>query len=371
MPTKKVKKLRIATMVTGHYRLPLSQKLIYAPARLAIDLSRELTQRGHDIVFYAPAGSHLPGIRIREVAIPPLRQLRGKARRNIFDDPDLTPTNDERLHNLWDQWLMAAILTDHRKKRFDLVHMHPVDRALPMAAAAPDLPFLSTLHDPITPWRAEMFRTLRSPNHQFIAISDAQRIAAPDLPYAATIYHGLNLHHYPFTDRPRQQLAFVGRMLPKKGPDVAIRAAQKAGVPIVLAGGPDRGEYWDKKIAPHLRSKTVRYVGVLPPHQTKKIYGRAAALLTPISWEEPFGLTFIEAMACGTPVITYDRGSAREIIRDGVTGYVVNNEREMIQAIKKIDRIDRHACRAWVEERFTTRRMIDDHEHLFATIASR
>ena len=161
-----------------------------------------------------------------------------------------------------------------------------------------------------------------------------------------------------------------GRLLPTKGVKEAIAVCKIARERLIIAGTPNEGEYWEKEIKPHL-SKDIQYVGNIPYEETYKYYGQAKVTLCPIQWEEPFGLTFIESMACGTPVIAFNRGSAKEVIKDGKTGFVVKNISEMVKAIRKIDQINRRGCRAWVEKNFTMERMVNDYEKIFYKIVSR
>lgn len=158
--------------------------------------------------------------------------------------------------------------------------------------------------------------------------------------------------------------------MPTKGADLAIKVALETGENLIIAGTPNKGRYWEEKIKPYL-GKNIKYVGNISYEKTYKYYGQSKATLCPIRWEEPFGLTFIESMACGTPVIALDRGSAREVIQDGKTGFVVKNIRGMIKAIKKIGEIKREDCRALVEKRFTTERMVSDYEKIYQEILAR
>jgi len=180
----------------------------------------------------------------------------------------------------------------------------------------------------------------------------------------------LNLNLFPFSEKPKNQCLFLGRLLPRKGVAEAIQAAIRAKEKLIIAGSPNEGKYWKEKIKPCLKRKNIKYVGSVPYKKTHKYYGESKVLLCPLRWEEPFGLTFIESMACGTPVIAFDRGSAREVINDGKTGLVVKNIEEMIEAIKKIDQIKREDCRKWVEEKFTVERMVSEYEKIFYKIVT-
>ena len=142
---------------------------------------------------------------------------------------------------------------------------------------------------------------------------------------------------------------------------------RKAKEKLIIAGAPNEGHYWEKKIKPYL-GKNIVYVGNIPYEETHKLYSESKVALLPIQWEEPFGLTFIEAMACGTPVITFGRGSAPEVIKDKKTGFIIKSVNEMAKAIKKVDQIDRHECRRWVENKFTIQKMVEGYEKVFLKI---
>jgi len=359
-----MKKMRIATMISGHYTCPPPKGIIYAPMIIVQALAEGLTKRGHKVTFFAPLGSE---IKVRRLVTGGLQPLNGPPPHKILGDPSIREREIGKITNLWDQYLVALIYKEVLRGKYDLIHIHPVDRALPFGLAFPGIPIVYTLHDPVYPWRAEIFRLFQSKNQYFVSLSNAQRKPALDLNWIATIYNGLDLKNFPFSKRPKNQLLFLGRILPTKGPDLAIEATLKARENLIIAGTPNKGRYWEKKIEPYL-GKNIKYVGNIPYEETYKYYGKAKVTLCPIQWEEPFGLTFIESMACGTPVIAFDRGSAREVIKDGKTGFVVKNIEEMVKAIKKIDQIDRRDCRKWVEEKFTIERMVDDYEKIYYKI---
>jgi len=358
--------MRIATMITGHFTCPPPKGVIYAPMLILEAIAEGLAKKGHKIFFFGPEGSKLKTVKAISKGLLPLYSGKQPGSKNhpILNDPNI---DQAKVANLWDQYLISLIYREALKGKFDLIHIHPADRALPFGLAIKKIPVVYTLHDPIYPWRAEVFKMFQTKNQYYISISDAQRKPAPDLNWAATIYNGLDLKKFPFSNKPKNQLLFLGRILPTKGPDIAIRAAKFAKENLIIAGAPNKGNYWEKKIKPWL-GKDIKYVGNIPYEKIFRYYGKAKALLCPIRWEEPFGLTFIEAMACGTPVIAYERGSAKEVIKNGKTGFIVKNIKEMAEAIKKIGRIDRYECRKWVEQKFTMEKMVDNYEKVFYKI---
>ena len=204
----------------------------------------------------------------------------------------------------------------------------------------------------------------------YVAISDADR--HPDLPYAATIHHGLRLDDWPFHDPgPDAPLAFFGRVHPDKGPGRAIEAAARAGVPLVMAGIVHDSALFEREVAPRVDGRAVRWLGNVGGAMRAAVLGGARALLHPIGFDEPFGLSVIEAMACGTPAIAHRRGAMPELIEDGVTGFLVDGldgPDAMAEAIARLPAIDRRACRARVAERFTDGTMARGYEELYAAL---
>jgi len=357
-------KMRIATFVSGNYSIPPPKGVIFAPMLIAKAVAEGLTKKGHQVSFFAPKGSRL---KIRRLKTGNLPSLNGPPRHKIFKDPDARGGENAKIANLWDQYFISLIYQEALRGKYDLIHIHPVDRALPFGLAFRKIPIVYTLHDPIYPWRSEIFKMFQSKNQYYISLSNAQRKPAPNLNWAGTVYNGTDLKFFPFSGKPKDYCLFLGRLLPTKGVKEAIMAAEKAGEKLIIAGTPNEGKYWEKEIKPHLK-KNIKYVGNIPYEKTYKYYGKAKVALYPIQWEEPFGLTFIESMACGTPAIAFNRGSAKEVIKNGKTGFVVKDINEMVKAIKKIDKISRWECRKWVEKNFTIEKMVDNYEKTFFKI---
>lgn len=356
--------MRIATMLTGKFPIPVPTERIYAPAMIAQAIAEGLAARGHDVTFFAPEGSRLQ-TRIVSGGLAPLDG------HPILREEGVRDIEVMKLEELWDHYLLSLLFAEARRGAFDLALIHPVDRALPFTSLV-DIPVVFTLHDPIFPWRAEVFRLYRKPNQHYVSLSDAQRKPAPDLPYAATIPNGIPLEHYPFAEKAgTDAFVFVGRLLPVKGVSEAIRAAKLAGAKLIIVGRYPWGTYWEREIKPQLEPGKIEYAGGVPPNETAPFYQNAKATLIPIQWEEPFGLTMIESMACGTPVIAFRRGSVPEIVVDGVTGFIVDTVEEMAEAMKRVDEIDRRACREHVERNFTVEKMVDRYEALFLNLTQK
>lgn len=364
------KKMKIGMMISGHYTIPPPKGIIYAPMVIARTIAEGLTKRGHQIYFFAPQDSKLKVTKIVTGRVSPLQGISDRKALKILSGPELKETEINKIFNLWDQYFISLAYKTALKNKLDLLHIHPIDRGLPFGLAIEKIPVVYTLHDPIYPWRTEIFRMFQSKNQYLVSISNNQRKPAPDLNWAGTVYNGLDLKKFPFSEKSKNYCLFLGRLLPVKGVKEAIATCKKADEKLIIAGTPNKGRYWEKEIKPYL-GKNIQFIGNIPYEKTYQYYGQAKVILCPIQWEEPFGLTFIEAMATGTPVIAFDRGSAREVIKDGKTGFVVKNVEEMIKAVKKIGQIKREDCRLWVEKKFTTEKMVEEYEKIFYRILPR
>jgi glycosyltransferase involved in cell wall biosynthesis len=214
------------------------------------------------------------------------------------------------------------------------------------------------------------------PEVAFIAISERQAALAPELPWARTIHHGLDPELYAAGSGDGGYVAFLGRFAAEKAPHLAIDAARAAGVRLLLGGNahaiPEAQAYFERELRPRLADATnLEACGELSHGPKVRLLSGARALLFPIEWEEPFGLVMIESMLVGTPVIAFARGSAPEVIEDGVTGYLVHDAAEMAERIRQLDRIDRTRCRARAQERWSVTRMAKDYADVYAQLAQR
>jgi len=213
---------------------------------------------------------------------------------------------------------------------------------------------VTTLHGRLDlPDLVPLYRRFR--RHPLVSISDNQRTPLPWANWLATVHHGLPLDLYCFHPEPEDYFAFVGRISPEKRCDRAIEIAIACDTPLRIAAKVDKVdmEYFEQKIEPMLDHPLITFVGEIDDAAKDDFIGNARALLTPIDWPEPFGLVMIEAMACGTPVIAYAHGSVPELIDDGTTGFIVSSQEQAIAAARQVDLIDRRACRATFERRFS------------------
>ena len=254
--------------------------------------------------------------------------------------------------------------------KFDVVHFHIDWLPLPLFRRL-GVPYLTTMHGRLTSpaWQLLVDEFSDAP---FVAISESQRRMLPGVNWLGTIYHGLPQHLLRPTYEPGRYLAFLGRIAPEKRPDAAIRIARAAKMPLVIAAKVDKVDrtYFETVVKPLLGGGG-DFIGEINDARKSVFLGGAAALLFPVEGPEPFGIVQIEAMACGVPVIAYAEGAVPEVIEDGVTGFVVEEEAEAVAAIAKLPELDRRRIRAAFEHRFTSRRMADDYLALYRQLAKR
>jgi glycosyltransferase involved in cell wall biosynthesis len=342
--------------------------MIYAPIDLAANIAEGLTERGHRVDYFAPTGSHLPHSHVETMNLRPLVTNNDEFRA-------LLGTTNEEVNNyvpaLWDNYLAEEMFRRAIAGEYDLLHFHHAPPALAMARKYRNVPVVYTQHDPVYPWYKEMYELYDSPNQHFVSISNNQRRDAPDLNYAATVYNGVETDDYGFSADHEDFLLFVGRIIPDKGVKEAVQIAEATNHRLLIIGPvPDRAQgYFDQYIKPYLNDK-ILYLGYIERSKTLPYFQKAKAFLLPLQWEEPFGMTAIEAMSCGTPAIAIDRGSMREIVQDGKTGYLVQSVGEMIEAVRKINKIDRRACREHVKAHFGLKQMVDGYEQVFYDVLS-
>lgn len=319
--------------------------------RIVSALTEALVKRGHDVTLFA-SGDSITSAKL--VATYPISLRRAKM-------PDMYGSNFANLMSIGVPYQM--------QNSFDIIHDHVGPTSLP-AANISGTPVVATLHSPMFDEKLTLYEKLNNPF--LVSISKAQIPASDSLNHIATIHNGLNMTRYPFSDTNDGYLLYVGRIIPNKGLHHAIDIAKTTGLKLLIAakleyGFPPYREYFDKKIKPHLSDQIV-WVGEISEKTRNKMMAKALAFLHPACWEEPFGLTMIEALACGAPVVAFNRGSVPEIVTQGKTGYVVKNVEEMIFAVARIDRIKRTDCRQHALSYFNAERMTDEYEMVYRAI---
>jgi glycosyltransferase involved in cell wall biosynthesis len=315
-----------------------------------------LVERGHDVTLFAPPTSS-SSARVRPLLEEPHP-----------DEIDRARWEADHVASAFD-----AIDAARSTEPFDVVHDHCGFTALAMANRL-STPLVHTLHGPLDDEVLHTFYKSHGHKATTVAISRAQLQEAPaELRDADVVHNPLAFDEWTLSTEPEEHLLWIGRMAPIKGPHRAIRAAREAGVPLALAGPvqPGQEEFFAQEVEPHIDGERVRYLGELGGDDKMEAYGRARAVLMPIRWSEPFGLVMTEAMACGTPVIAFREGSVPEVIEDGVSGFVVDDEEAMVQAIGRLDELDRTRCRAAAEERFGVDRVVGDYEGVYERAAAR
>jgi glycosyltransferase involved in cell wall biosynthesis len=254
--------------------------------------------------------------------------------------------------------------------RFDLIHWHLDYLPFPLARRQAT-PHVTTLHGRLDlPELGPLYAAFT--DVPVVSISDAQRAPLPGVNWQGTVYHGLPSELYTFRPEPGDYLAFLGRISPEKRVDRAVAIAQRLGMPLKIAAkvDPVDRDYFEAVVAPLLRAPRVEFVGEIGEGEKDAFIGHAAALLFPIDWPEPFGLVMIEAMACGTPVIAYRRGSVPEILEDGVTGFIVDDLAGAVRAARRLPALSRRRCRERFEARFSAARMARDYLALYRQLGA-
>jgi glycosyltransferase involved in cell wall biosynthesis len=316
--------------------------------RVVSYLTEELVAQGHEVTLFASGDSYT---KARLEACAP-RALR----------PDPAAGEPIAIH------LVALERMLRMAPEFDVIHAHVDYLAYPFARRI-QTPVLSTLHgrldlEALVP----LYREYRE--QRVVSVSGAQRRPLPWLRWMGTVHHGLPRDLYTFRPVSEGYLAFVGRISPEKRVDRAIEIARRAHLPLRIAAkiDPVDVEYFRETIRPLLDHPLVEFLGELDDRQKDELLGGAAALLFPIDWPEPFGLTMIEALACGTPVIAWQHGSVTEVIEHGVSGFVCDDVGAAVRAVGALDQIERATCRRVFEERFTADRMTRDYLSLYARV---
>jgi glycosyltransferase involved in cell wall biosynthesis len=318
--------------------------------RVVSYLTESLVRLGHDVTLFASGDSETSA---RLVPACP---------RALWRDPDVRETLPHHVR------LMELVFTD--VSRFDVIHFHADYLHFPLVRRH-RCASVTTLHGMVHPHDVKaLFDEYR--DVPLVSISNNQRSPMPGANWQGTVYHGLPRDSFTFRAEPGRYLLYLGRMSPEKRVDRAIEIAQRAGVPLKVAAKiyPEEQHYFDETLAPLLRAAAplVEFIGEIDDRGRNTLLGHASALLFPIEWPEPFGLVMIEALACGTPVIAWRRGSVPEVIEDGVSGYIVQSIEDAVDAVGAIGRLSRVRCRQAFEQRFDADRMAAEYVELYRRI---
>lgn len=329
--------MRIAMVAPLELRVP---PLGYGGIELVVSLlTEELVRRGHDVTLFA-SGDSLT--RAKLVSVCP-RFLRGSGR----DSGILTMLN-----------LLACL---ERAEEFDIIHNHTHFEGLSTAGLV-CTPVLTTLHGGLAGDWLLLFQHYKG---WYNTISrSAKALLPPKERFVGVIYNAIDCSSYPFNRGPRgDYLLFLSRISAEKGPHLAIEVARRLVRRLIIAGNvhPVDKEYFQSQVWPHIDGDRIRYVGEADYSRKRELCGGALCLLAPITWPEPFGLFLVEAMACGTPVVAFGQGAAPEVVRHGVTGFIVETLEEMVEAVQRVGEIDPRACREHVEGHFDVPRMAADY----------
>ncbi|HEX5412749.1 MAG TPA: glycosyltransferase family 4 protein [Terriglobia bacterium] len=316
--------------------------------RVVSYLTEELVREGHDVSLFA-SGDSVTAARLFPQCPRALRL-------------------DANAVDLFASHIVMLEQVIQRASDFDLIHFHIDYLHFPWSRRQP-VPNLTTLHGRLDiPDLVPLYGEFRE--MPVVSISDAQRQPLPWINWQATIHHGLPLDYYRLHDRPGDYLAFLGRICPEKRVDRAIEIAKRFGMKLRIAAKVDKvdREYFKDVVKPLLDQPFIEFVGEIGEHEKNDFLGGALAVLSPVDWPEPFGLVMIEAMACGTPVIAFRRGSAAEVVDDGVTGYVVDDIDQAVEAVGLATKLDRSLCRKVFERRFSVGRMALDYTRVYERV---
>jgi glycosyltransferase involved in cell wall biosynthesis len=341
--------MRIAQVAPLYESVP--PRLYGGTERAVAWLTEELVRQGHEVTLLA-SGDSLTNARL----VPACSRALRLDRRCI----------DPLAHHVR---LIERVLQE--KDDFDIIHFH-IDYLHFPTSRRESLPQLTTLHGRLDlPDLVPLYREFS--DMPVVSISDAQRAPLPWVNWQGTVHHGMPEGVFAPNLEAGKYLAFLGRVSPEKGLDKAIEIALRAEMPLKIAAKVDRAdkEYYEHDIKPLLGSELIEFIGEISDLEKNEFLGNAAAFLFPINWSEPFGIVLIESLACALPVVAYPLGSVPEIIEDGVSGFLVKDVDEAVDAVANIEIIDRKDCRRSFEQRFSVRRMAKDYLNIYQRIVKR
>ncbi len=365
---------------------------IFAPRELCIDLVNGLVRHGHEVTVYSVPDFQTEATLISE-PIDTVSHPRVYHKFRHMQSVDRAKIEHEYAKHQFELRMFTRAFRDAQNGKYDVIHVYH-DSSLffshYLQQFLPHMPVCYTLHDPLPPPDAYEYEEFtRHANHNYVAISDSFRRSALQIHFVDTVYHGIDTTIYPYNDHPFESFLFLGRLVKEKGLHTALAASRITSDSLVVSTNfPDEGEknaYYDE-LMESLHLSQVHRIGVVSKPERIELYRQAKALLFPIEWEEPFGIVLIEAMACGTPVIAFNRGSVPEIVKDGVTGFIIEPDDGhtrnhsgplsvqktgidgIVEAMRRIREIDRKDCRQHVQEKFSIDHMVRGYERVYMSI---
>ncbi|KUG05218.1 hypothetical protein ASZ90_017360 [hydrocarbon metagenome] len=319
----------------------------YGPWELVVSLLAEgLIKRGLQVTLFA-TGDSITGAQLASICPTPYEE-----------NQDIDPKVWEALH--------IAHLFEEADK-FDIIHNN-YDFLPLVFTRLVDTPVVTTIHGFSSNQIIPVYREYNDSNY-YVSISNADR--SEYLDYIKTIYHGIDLQQFSFHEKAGDYLLYFGRIHPDKGTAEAVEIAKKSGIKLIIAGIIQDQDYFNIRVEPFIDGENIIYYGVADPAQRNQLMGNALALIHPIHFHEPFGLSVVEAMACGTPVIAFNKGSMPEVIHDGKSGFLVKDVEQACSVLPEVLSLDRSYCRFWAESRFTWDRMIEEYIQVYQEILYR
>ena len=334
--------MKVAILAPIAWRTP-PQK--YGPwEQVASNIAEGLVKEGVEVTLFATGNSSTAG------------RLEHISKTAYCEDRNLDPKVWECLH-------ISHLM--EQASAFDIIHNNYDFLPLTYSSLI-QVPMLTTIHGFSSPRILPVYIKYNRTTW-YVSVSNSDR--SPELDYIATVYNGISTGDFTFQPAPGRYLLFFGRIHPEKGTLESIRIAKKAKMQLIIAGLIQDEAYFQEMIVPHLNSDDIIYAGNADKKMRDELLGHAAALLHPVNYEEPFGLSVAEAMYCGTPVIAFNRGSMPELIRHGKTGFLVKNEYEAAEVLSEIRKIDRMDCHEWTKEKFTREKMVRDYLEVYNRIS--
>jgi glycosyltransferase involved in cell wall biosynthesis len=333
--------MKIAILSPVAWRTPPRK---YGPwEQVASNIAEGMVEQGLDVTLFASGDSFTKG------------KLVSVCEQPYAENPNVDPKVAECLH-------ISCLMEE--ADQFDLIHNN--FDFLPLTySRLINTPMVTTIHGFSSPKILAVYKKYNSTGH-YVSISNSDR--SPELDYIATVYNGINTEEFVYSPVSEEYLLFFGRIHPEKGVYESIQIARQSKRRLIISGLIQDQEYYDQKVKPYINDIDIVYMGNSGPDERNKLMGGAFALLHPIGFEEPFGLSVVEAMFCGTPVIAFNRGAMPELILDGRTGFLVNSIEEAVEAVDGIRLIDRGFCREWADSKFSRQKMIEGYLEVYKKI---